>query len=45
MTIAQDTHRDTTYVDAPELFDGVECNDFLQQVIPVITLNKMLLVI
>jgi hypothetical protein len=27
-----------TYVYAPEFFDGVECNDFFEQIIPVITL-------
>lgn len=27
-----------SYVDAPEFFDGVECDDFLEQVVPVIAL-------
>lgn len=27
-----------TYVDAPEFLNGAECNDFLQQIVPVIAL-------
>lgn len=27
------------YVDSPELFDGVECDHFLQQIVPVIALS------
>lgn len=30
-----------TYVDTPELLHGIESNDFLEQVIPVITLYHM----
>lgn len=27
-----------TYVDAPEFLNGAECDDFLQQIVPVIAL-------
>jgi hypothetical protein len=29
----------STYVDAPELLDGAECDDLLQQIIPVVALD------
>lgn len=29
-----------TYVDAPEFFHGAESNDFFEQIVPVITLEK-----
>lgn len=29
-----------TYVDTPKLLDGIEGDDFLQQIIPVIALRK-----
>jgi hypothetical protein len=28
----------STYIDAPEFLNGVECHDFFEQIIPVITL-------
>lgn len=31
---------EATYVDAPEFLDGAECDDLLQQIIPVIALDK-----
>lgn len=29
---------DETYVDAPEFFNGAECDDFLQKIVPVVAL-------
>lgn len=29
---------DEPYVDAPEFFNGAECDDFLQKIVPVVAL-------
>ena len=29
---------ESTHVDTPKFFDGVECDDFLQQIVPVVAL-------
>lgn len=33
--------RSSTYVDAPEFLDGVECDDLLQQIIPIVALGRI----
>lgn len=30
-----------SYIDTPEFLDGVECNDLLQQIVPVVALPKL----
>lgn len=31
----------STYVNTPEFFDGVEGDDFFQQIVPVVTLTSV----
>lgn len=33
--------QDEAYVDAPKLLDGVKGDDFLQQIVPIVTLRAV----
>jgi len=38
LVLCVDCARQISYINTPKLFDGIECDDLLQEIVPVVTL-------